>query len=110
MLDIRITSGTSKDLVFPIDSELDLTGAIAALSVRPIFSTSSGQITLRENNGLDIDSAKQIVTARFQPSDTRAIPDGRYVYDLFLKLADQRTLRVEHGYFTIDTAQTKNLS
>ncbi|MGI9143046.1 MAG: hypothetical protein ACR2IJ_07625 [Fluviibacter sp.] len=74
--------------VWAIDgTPVDMTGAQAAMQVRPTYSSSTVLIDLIEGSGIIVDGAGNI-DITVDEAVTAAVPPGNYVYDLVITISD----------------------
>lgn len=79
-----------------------LTGATARMQVRKTASSPTALLELTTaNGGLVIDAPAGMITVNATDSQTGAIADGKYVYDIEVVWPDGKVERVLMGSFTV---------
>ncbi len=114
MLNIEIDQGTDREVEFVKTGDtgqpVDVTGYRAKLQVRKTVGETPAKITLTQDDGIAIDGAEGLFTAAFLPADTANLESGRYLYDIYTVDTDDKTEKLESGYFTIIAAITRDIS
>jgi hypothetical protein len=88
------------------DSLFDTTGYTGASQIRKSYSSSSASATFTV--GFATDRATGEITISLTPTQTAALEEGRYVYDVELtKTADSSVTRVIQGIVTVSPNATR---
>jgi hypothetical protein len=94
-----ITVFNSDDTVF------DLTGFTGASQVRKSYSSSSASATFTVSFASDRSTGQ--VTLSLTPTQTAALEEGRYVYDVEVTSSDSTVTRVLQGTVTVSPNATR---
>ena len=100
-------SFTSTITVFNDDDSLfDLTGYTGASQIRKSYSSSSASATFTVS--FDTDRTTGKITISLTPTQTAALEEGRYVYDVEVtKTEDSSVTRVIQGIVTVSPNATR---
>ncbi len=100
-------SFTSTITVFNDDDSLfDLTGYTGASQIRKSYSSSSASATFTVSFETDRTTGK--ITISLTPTQTAALEEGRYVYDVEVtKTEDSSVTRVIQGIVTVSPNATR---
>ena len=94
-----ITVFNSDDTIF------DLTGYTGASQVRKSYSSSSASATFTVSFASDRSTGQ--VTLTLTPTQTAALEEGRYVYDVEVTSTDRTVTRVLQGTVTVSPNATR---
>jgi|TARA_R110001592_G_scaffold58814_5_gene178104 hypothetical protein len=94
-----ITVFNSDDTIF------DLTGYTGASQVRKSYSSSSASATFTVSFASDRSTGQ--VTLTLTPTQTAALEEGRYVYDVEVTSTDSTVTRVLQGTVTVSPNATR---
>jgi hypothetical protein len=94
-----ITVFNSDDTIF------DLTGYTGASQVRKSYSSSSASATFTVSFASDRSTGQ--VTLTLTPTQTAALEEGRYVYDVEVTSSDSTVTRVLQGTVTVSPNATR---
>lgn len=73
--------------VWAIDgTPVNMTGALAAMQVRPTYSSTVPLIDLDETSGITVTSAG-VIDITIDETVTASVPPGNYVYDLVITIS-----------------------
>ena len=88
------------------DSLFDLTGHTGASQIRKSYSSSSASATFTVSFATDRTSGE--ITISLTPTQTAALEEGRFVYDVELTKTDDSTVtRVIQGIVTVSPNATR---
>ena len=87
------------------DTAFDLTGHTAAGQIRKSYSSSSASVTFTISFASDRTSGQ--ITLSLTPTQTAALEEGRYVYDIEVTGSDSTVTRVLQGTVTVSPNVTR---
>ena len=99
------TITTTKSLFNADDTAFDLTDHTGAGQIRKSYSSSSASATFTISLAADRTSGQ--VTLSVTPTDTAALEEGRYVYDIEVTGSDSTVTRVLQGTVTVSPNVTR---
>lgn len=85
---------------------IDLTGHTAKLELRREYSDSTPALSLSTGNGLTIEPALGKINLEISATQTSAIAQGRYFYDLVITKSSQKT-RIIEGIANVSPGVTR---
>ena len=87
------------------DTVFDLTGHTAAGQIRKSYSSSSASATF--TIAFSADRTEGQITLSLTPTQTAALDEGRYVYDIETTASDSTVTRVLQGTVTVSPNVTR---
>ena len=87
------------------DTVFDLTGHTAAGQIRKSYSSSSASATF--SISFSTDRTEGQITLSLTPTQTAALDEGRYVYDIETTASDSTVTRVLQGTVTVSPNVTR---
>ena len=87
------------------DTVFDLTGHTAAGQIRKSYSSSSASATFTIS--FSTDRTEGQITLSLTPTQTAALDEGRYVYDIETTASDSTVTRVLQGTVTVSPNVTR---
>ena len=87
------------------DTVFDLTGHTAAGQIRKSYSSSSASATF--TIAFSSDRTEGQITLSLTPTQTAALDEGRYVYDIETTASDSTVTRVLQGTVTVSPNVTR---